>query len=760
MATAQEPDISMSASHLLERVRELKQEKAQRDAQRFEALCKAVSKKKDEAVKYKRSSGIVEQWREDQDYYEGVDQFNRSRIRYNKPYASDAPLAEVGVHNNTTQCTEFVNITRQFVDSAEARCGDILLPRGDWNWGVKKTPIGDDAQTKTNGAQTPQDEAQQADIALRNAKGEQRIKDWLVETKYEKEYRKALSSAARIGTGILKGPFSVIRKTKTVNQSGELVIEEKIAPATIFVEPEDLFPDPNCGDDIHKGQYVLERGLLSYKELEELKRLGGEYISDAIDKVLAEGPDKGYAEQKKQKGENDLFEIWYFTGLIDMNDMDLLDERFAKEITIETEGDEIHICGCEEPEERGKDFQSVQVVLVNETIIKGNMNPLQDGGFPYDVLCWQKTKGHWAGIGVARQMRVEQKMMLDMGRSLMDNMALSSIPMIAMRQNAVVPENGIMELAKGKLWYLTDDQVRTIQEAVQFLVVPSMQKEIMEIMMLAGKMAEDATGVNALLQGEQGQATETLGGMNLLHKNASALLRRVARICDDDVTEPHITRYYDWLLMYGEPDEKGDLQVEATGSSILVERELEAMQAQILLQFSADPEYGINKSAIMRRIVKGWGFEPSEVFYSEDEMNKRAEAAAQQPQQQDPRIQAAQIQAETTRYIADQRAQVDQLRVQKDTDRDSVYSAGVAERNRMTYQAQIEKLQLEEKLALMSYANDQQVSLAEAKVQLAEAAMKINATRELAGMEASANRLPKPPIEPPGQAQKGRSFTQ
>lgn len=759
MPASDTDESSLDMSYLLERVRELKDEKAQRDAQRFEALCKAISKKRDEAVKYRKSSGIEQVWQEDQDYYEGVDMFNRSRIRYNKPYASDAPLTEQ-VPQTTTQCTEFINITRQFVDSAEARCGDILLPRGDWNWGAKKTPIGDDAQTKTNGAQTPQDEAQQADIALRNAKGEQRIKDWLAETGYEKEYRKALGSAARIGTGILKGPFPKVYKTKSADQTGELLIEEKIGPGTEFVEPEDFFPDPNCGDDIHKGQFVLERGVLSYKELEDLKRLGGEYIAEAIDKVLQEGPGKSYADQKKEKGENDLFEVWYFTGLIDMNDMDLLDDRFAKEISLEVDDDGVRIGGYDEPEERGKDFQSIQAVLINETIIKGNMNPLQDGGFPYDVLCWQKSKGHWAGIGVARQMRVAQKIMLDMGRSLMDNMALAAIPMIAIKQGAVVPENGIMELSKGKLWYLTDDQIGTIQEAIQFLVVPSMQQEIMEIMLLAGKMAEDATGVNALLQGEQGQATDTVGGMNLLHKNASALLRRVARICDDDVTEPHITRYYDWLLMYGEPDEKGDLKVEATGSSVLVERELEAMQAQILLQFSQDPEYGINKSAVMRRITKGWGFEPTEIFYSEEEMKKRAEAAAQQPPPQDPRIEAENIRAETAKYIADQRAQVDQLRVQKDTDRDAVYSAGVAERNQMTYQAQIDKLRLQERLALMKYADNEKITLAQAKVQLAEAAMKINATKELASMEASASRLPKPPIEPPGLAKKGKSFTQ
>lgn len=753
-----EPEIDMA--RVLERVRELKQEKAAKDAQRFEGLCKMIAKKRDAAVKARKASGIETIWQEDQDYYEGVDQFNRTRVRYNKPYSSDGPLLEKSQGTSTTQCTEFFNITRQFVDSAEARCGDILLPRGDWNWGAKKTPIGDDAAVKVAGSQTVQDEAQQAEITLRNARGEVRVKDWLVQTKYEKEYRKALSSAARIGTGVLKGPFPKIYSSKTVGPDGELMVSQQIGPGTCFIEPDDLFPDENCGDDIHKGGHIFERGVLSYKELEDLKRLGDEYIAEAIDKVLREGPGKCYEGEKKSKGENDLFEVWYYTGDIDINDMDLLDARFTEEIGVGMDNGDVVLTGAESDKERGKDFQSIVAVLVNDTIIKGNLNPLQDGGFPYDVLCWQKSKGHWAGIGVSRQMRVAQKMMLDMGRSLMDNMSLSAIPMIAMRQGAVIPENGVMELSKGKLWYMTDDQVRNINEAIQFLAVPTMQKEIMEIMLLAGKMAEDATGVNALLQGEQGQATETVGGMNMLHKNASALLRRVARICDDDVTEPHITRYYDWLLMYGEADEKGDLEVEATGSSVLVERELEAMQAQILLQFSADPEYGINKSAIMRRITKGWGFEPTEIFYSEEEMKKRAEAAAQQPQPQDPRIQTAQINAEVTKYVADQRAQVDQLRVQKDTDRDAVFAAGVTERNHMTYQMQIEKLQHEQQLELLKYAQQEKITLADAKVQLAQAVMKIQATKELAAMEVNADRLPTPPIEPPGKAPAGKSFTQ
>jgi hypothetical protein len=71
-------------------------------------------------------------------------------------------------------------------------------------------------------------------------------------------------------------------------------------------------------------------------------------------------------------------------------------------------------------------------------------------------------------------------------------------------------------------------------------------------------MMEDSTGLPMLLQGQLGKAPDTVGGMTMLNNNASAVLRRLARTFDDCVTEPHIRRYYAWLLQYGEDDEKGD----------------------------------------------------------------------------------------------------------------------------------------------------------------------------------------------------------
>jgi hypothetical protein len=52
------------------------------------------------------------------------------------------------------------------------------------------------------------------------------------------------------------------------------------------------------------------------------------------------------------------------------------------------------------------------------------------------------------------------------------------------------------------------------------------------------------------------------------------------------------------------------------------------------------------------------------------------------------------------------------------------------------------------------------MTLSQVKAALAMKAMDIRATQDLVERKASAEQLPKPPVEPPGRAQSGHSFVQ
>ena len=53
-----------------------------------------------------------------------------------------------------------------------------------------------------------------------------------------------------------------------------------------------------------------------------------------------------------------------------------------------------------------------------------------------------------------------------------------------------------------------------------------------------------------------------------------------------------------------------------------------------------------------------------------------------------------------------------------------------------------------------------ELTLEQVKADLAKTVMKINSVKELAGMKASADALPAPPIEPAGKAAPGMSYQQ
>lgn len=743
------------------------QEEIEKRQEKLFLIGQEISKIRSEAIAARKESGIEQQWTEDEEFYAGIDDMNRNTDVYIKPRSSSGGLVSARKFNEDS-CNAFVNITRPFVDAASARMGDILLPANDWNFSVKPTPIPELEQLEEDDAPAIVDQngnpvASTADLAKEELKsisesvekaGNQ-IKDWLIECDYKITSRKIIDSAALVGSSIMKGPFPEKRRSK-VYQDGALSIREEIKPSSNRVDHWDFFPDMNCGDSIHDGEYVFERDYLTYQQLSDLRGMPESgYIDSAISKVLKEGPKSSITQSDRDSKREGRFEVWYYYGTLKSKDLALID------------GD--HECGCDDENER----IPVTIALVNETVIKGHLNPLGES-FPFDVFCWQRILGCPFGIGVARQGRTAQKIVLAGIRALMDNMGLSAIPNIGIIKGAVKPADGEYKLTKGKTWYIDPSSgITSINDAIQTLVIPPMQAEMNAIIELGLKMMEDSTGISFLLQGQQGSAPDTVGGMNLLHQNASSVLRRCARLYDENITTPHIKRYHTFLLADPSvPDDyKGDLNIEAVGSSSLVEREIQSMQLPQILQLSLNPVFEKSPKKAMDEILKSIKFDPSRFDMDEEEKQQMMEMMQAQQQQVAPQVQAAQIRAEmdmqkeqirqqVAMQIEQSRQQIEIEKIQNDTDRDTVFNQGVAERNRIAYETKLSELQLKRDLALLEYANKHQMKLDDIKAKLATETMKINSVKELAAMNATADQLPKPPIEPVGRAEVGKSFTQ
>jgi hypothetical protein len=394
-------------------------------------------------------------------------------------------------------------------------------------------------------------------------------------------------------------------------------------------------------------------------------------------------------------------------------------------------------------------------------------------------MVWQRKPDVPWGTGIPRQIDTPQRMLNAATRNMLDNAGLSAGPQIVIRKDAITPADGVWAMTPRKFWFVNDGaDVQAAQQAFMAVNIPTMQDELMNIIQFALKMAEDVTGMPMLMQGQQGQAPDTVGGMQMMLNNASVVLRRIARLFDDKVIEPHVTRYFEWLMVYGEDDSiKGDLQIDARGSTALVERDI-AQQAILQMgNLVANPAFGIDPRKWIREALTAQRIDPEKILMTDEEV---AEAQANQGPPPMPQIEAAKIRAEADlqkaqmqaelqqalaqmktqndMQIAQMREQIGLQKMQVDTDRDRAYVMAENERTQIEHQAKMVELELKRELAMLDYANKQQMTLEQVKARLAETAMKLNATKELAGMKASADQMPKPPIEPPGRAPVGESF--
>lgn len=716
------------------------------------AIAERLKAYRKEAYEARRISGIEKVWEQDREFYLGIDDANRHE-EWRKPATMEGRLFKEVEKNTSGRSTLFTNITMPYVDTAASRLSDILLPSDDKAFALKPTPIPEGILSNKSEFKKPDgtittiaDEAAAIQKAAEEIakRSENQIWDWMVEGQCLSEGRKVIKDCAKIGVGILKGPYPFKKKAKIVERGkgGEVVIriEEKIQPRSCRIDAVNFFPDPACGENIQNGSFVWERDYLTSKQIYLMSSVVGpdgqsEYLVDQVSEVLKEGPLRWYEEasQDQRKEENGkLFEVWFYYG------------DFSPE--------DLEAAGCECDREDNRPVPII-ATMINDRIIKVALSPLDSGEFPYDVLRWSEVSGCWWGLGVARQVRSPQRMITAATRRMLDNGGLAAGLQIFMMDGVIRPADGSNDysLTPDKMWLVDpNSDIKQVEHAIYSVKFPSLQKDLMEICKYALELAERVTGMPLLIGGQQGGATKTVGGMTLLQNNSMSVHRSIAKAFDDFITIPHVGRYYEWLLLWGDNDEdKGDSQIQAQGSSVLFERDA---QNQTLLQASAilgNPAMGFSPERYGEEFAKAMRLDPKRLKLTEEEKQKMMEA--QQGQGADPGAAAS---IETAQIRAQGEMQKAQL-VQQSDMAELEFKAKEAELQR---QHDRQMKEFDYQIKLMEFTNQQGMKLDEAKVKLSETVMKLNTQKEMAASKALSPQLTNPVVEPPGRAAPGRAF--
>jgi hypothetical protein len=176
------------------------------------------------------------------------------------------------------------------------------------------------------------------------------------------------------------------------------------------------------------------------------------------------------------------------------------------------------------------------------------------------------------------------------------------------------------------------------------------------------------TSLPLIAQGEQGaHITQTAGGMSMLMNSANVIFRDVVKNWDDDMTTPMIRRFYDWNMQFNPKEEiKGDMQVEARGTSALLVRELQSANLMMMTErWSSHPVLSLALKVYdtMRMTVQSLSINPDDVLGTRDEFEAKLKAQAENAPQ-DPRIAAAQIDAQSRKEQNAANIEIANLRLQ------------------------------------------------------------------------------------------------
>ena len=728
----------------------------------MDALCQSLIKKRDLAVAFRASSGIERRWREDEQLLEGsldYPSMDTSMLAY---ATGEAPARS---SNTPNRSMIEINIIRNKCEVAIGRFVDIMLPTDARNWGLKVTPVPELEQalkdermaaradtgepiTTPDGQQVTMADIAKNELTIARDKMklmELEIDDQLTECNYNGELRKVIKESVNGGTGIIRGPNVVKKLRKSYNkiiENGKEVyqftVSEKHQPASECVSKWQIYPDPDTTDNVKETMgHIFERQDIRPSELFNLINIKG-YQEKQILQVLKEKPKRTevtlaensnkYKTIQKLAADNDLYEMWIYYG--DLNRDDLM----AIDIDVSTAPEATMLSAC--------------VVMVNDRPIKVMLNTLDSGDLPYDFFSWSPISGSPWGIGLPRMMMWLQFMINGAMRAMMDNAGDSSGVNVVI-SSELSPQDDKYELTGKKLWRYTGEDPNEIDVRKLFaqFQVANNQQELQNIVELAFKLLDLETGVPMIFQGEQQKIPETLGATNIMVDANNVSLRSRVKLFDDDITRPHLTKYYHWNMQYNDNNEiKGDYNVDPRGTSVLLQRDQQMRSLIDLMQFKADPDFQarVDWDKAIKELFEILGLD---VLRTDDQFNDMKKKQEQSPPK-DPKITAAEIKSNADVKEVETRAAM--------TDKELAFKQQQAEQER-AFKLRMKEMDM--RIKMMEFAEKRNISLDNIKKDLAKESMKLKTQVQLTDVNGKAPQVATPAMEPPGRAANGEAFT-
>ena len=444
--------------------------------------------------------------------------------------------------------------------------------------GSLKGELGDEA-VKEGSAPLPE-MAQIRPAATLARRMEKLIHDEIDESSGSQELRNAIFESVLLGTGIIKGPFTfnktLHRYVKNEDGTRSYQPEQVKVPRLEFVSAWDFYPDPNA-KTIEECEYVVHRHKLNKNQLRDL--LDRPFFDkEAVLETLQDGPNyrnrtfetQIKAEDDANTTETDRFEVLEFWGCVDKKVLE--DAQIPVPEGMDNE----------------KEMQ-INAWVTENRVLRMVVNPFKPYRIPYNAFPYEKNPYSFFGIGVPENMKDAQQIMNGHARMAIDNLALSGSLVFDVDESALVAGQN-MDVYPGKIFRR---QAGMPGQAIHGLKFPNTSTENMMMFDKFRQLADESTGIPSYSHGQTGvqSMTRTASGMSMLLSAANLNIKTVVKNLDDFLLKPLGEAYFQWNMQFYEGDLaiEGDLEVKATGTSSLMQKEVRSQRLTMFLQSVQNP---------------------------------------------------------------------------------------------------------------------------------------------------------------------------
>ena len=444
--------------------------------------------------------------------------------------------------------------------------------------GSLKDELGDEA-VKEGSAPLPE-MAQIRPATTLARRMEKLIHDEIDESSGSQELRNAIFESVLLGTGIIKGPFTfnktLHRYVKNEDGTRSYQPEQVKVPRLEFVSAWDFYPDPNA-KTIEECEYVVHRHKLNKNQLRDL--LDRPFFDkEAVLETLQDGPNyrnrtfetQIKAEDDSNTTETDRFEVLEFWGCVD--------KKVLEDAQI--------------PVPEGMDDEKemqINAWVTENRVLRMVVNPFKPYRIPYNAFPYEKNPYSFFGIGVPENMKDAQQIMNGHARMAIDNLALSGSLVFDVDESALVAGQN-MDVYPGKIFRR---QAGMPGQAIHGLKFPNTSTENMMMFDKFRQLADESTGIPSYSHGQTGvqSMTRTASGMSMLLSAANLNIKTVVKNLDDFLLKPLGEAYFQWNMQFYEGDLaiEGDLEVKATGTSSLMQKEVRSQRLTMFLQSVQNP---------------------------------------------------------------------------------------------------------------------------------------------------------------------------